>query len=133
LLSKDVDALLKSQVGSYEQLAILLRAHLDPDRTWSIQELSETLLVPMTLAENATRELHTSGLLMSVDGSPTRFRFAPNAGGSAAVARLAREYHENPIEVIKALSTNAIERLRTAAVRAFADAFVLKKKDRDSG
>jgi len=131
MLSEDVDVLLRSQVGSYEHLAILLRAHRDPDRSWSILELSEVLLIPLTLADNATRELHDSGLLVPAGTAPPRFRFASDAGRSAAVARLARAYHENPVAVIQALTTNAIQRLRTSALRAFADAFVLRKKDRD--
>ena len=48
------------------------------------------------------------------------------------LARLVEVYEEQPIEIIKLMSANAIERVRTAALRAFADAFVLHK-GKDNG
>jgi hypothetical protein len=54
--------------------------------------------------------------------------------GSCAVNDAARfAYTQNPARVLRLLSANAIERVRTSAVHAFADAFVLRKQDRDRG
>jgi len=50
----------------------------------------------------------------------------------ATIDRLAAAYRENPIPIIKLMSANAIERLRTAALRTFADAFILRK-DKNGG
>ena len=63
-----------------------------------------------------------------------RFAYRPTSSGlDAAAGRLDREYAERPIRIIQLMSANAIERVRTAALHTFADAFVLKKKDSDGG
>jgi len=59
------------------------------------------------------------------------YALAPPPRGET-LARLVEVYEEQPIEIIKLMSTNAIERVRTAALRAFADAFVLHK-GKDNG
>jgi hypothetical protein len=48
------------------------------------------------------------------------------------ISRLIAAYREYPIPIIKLMTANAIERLRTAALRTFADAFLLRK-DKDRG
>ena len=50
-----------------------------------------------------------------------------------AIGNLAESYDENRLEVINLMNTNAIERVRTSAMRAFANSFLLggggKKND----
>jgi hypothetical protein len=58
------------------------------------------------------------------------------AGLEMTIARLATVYAARPIEIIRLMTSNAIERVRTAALRTFVDAFVLRKdkdKDNDNG
>jgi len=43
------------------------------------------------------------------------------------------EYSQNPARLMRLLSAHAIQRVRTSAIRAFADSFILKKKDPDRG
>jgi hypothetical protein len=43
------------------------------------------------------------------------------------VGSLERVYRDEPIQIMQLMSTNAIERLRTSTIRAFADAFVVRK------
>ena len=66
--------------------------------------------------------------------SEPRFAYRPASSAmDAAAGRLEREYAERPVRIIQLMSTNAIDRVRTAALHTFADAFVLKKKDTDRG
>jgi hypothetical protein len=48
------------------------------------------------------------------------------------VEQLIALYDAQPIETVKHVSANAIERVRTAAFRAFADAFVIRRS-KDNG
>jgi hypothetical protein len=78
----------------------------------------------------------TSAGLVAATGaaSDPRFAYRPASSGiDAAAGRLDREYAERPIRIIQLMSANAIDRVRTAALHTFADAFVLKKKDTDRG
>jgi hypothetical protein len=74
------------------------------------------------------------GLVSRRDGAPQAvYCYSPQDPKlHEAVVGLAREYREQPIAIIKLLSTNAIERVRTAALRTFADAFVIGK-DKNRG
>jgi hypothetical protein len=49
----------------------------------------------------------------------------------ATVGALVRAYDQNRLEIVKLMNANAIQRLRNAALKTFADAFILggKKKD----
>ena len=78
--------------------------------------------------------LKAAGLVQITAADPACFAYRPVSSGlDTAVGRLEREYAERPILIIQLMSANAIERLRTAALHTFADAFVLKKKDKDRG
>ena len=132
-LPQEVQDLLGGPVESYGHLAILLLAHGQPMRDWSCAELAETLRIPTQLAEGAVSGLRAAGLLHADPKADVlRYKYARGAT-DGAIGQLALEYTQNPTRVLKLLSANAIERVRTSAVHAFADAFVLRKKDRDRG
>jgi hypothetical protein len=64
-------------------------------------------------------------------GGP-EFRYAPaTVALDAGVSALARAYADQRLEIMKLISANAIERLRTAAIRAFSDSFLIRRKRRD--
>jgi hypothetical protein len=133
-LPQDVQDLLRSRVESYEHLAILLLVYRERTRDWSDADLTETLRIPAQLAESAVSGLLAAGLLRAdSEADPPRYTYAACGATDGAIGRLALEYTNNPARVVKLLSANAIERVRTSAARTFADAFVLKGKDRDRG
>jgi hypothetical protein len=133
-LPQDVQDLLRGHVESYEHLAILLLVYCEPMRRWSEPELSERLRIPPQLAADAVSGLLAAGLLSAdLKEDPPRYRYAASGATDGAIGRLALEYTQDPTRVVRLLNAIAIERVRTSAVRAFADSFVLKKKDRDRG
>ena len=133
-LPEDVRALLHEHIESYEQLEVLLLLRRERYEQWTGEALAARLRVRAELIDTALAGLEASGLVELAGAAPARFAYRPASSGlDAAVGRLEREYAERPILVIQLMSTNAIERLRTAALHTFADAFVLKKKDKDSG
>lgn len=127
-LPDDVRALLCEHVESYEQLETLLLLRRERYEEWTVESLAARLHVRVELVETALAHLETSGLVVSTGAAPARFAYRPTSSGlDAAAGRLEREYAERPILIIQLMSANSIERLRTAALHTFADAFVLKK------
>jgi len=133
-LTEEVRALLRTRVDTYEKLEILQLLHANPQQDWSRTELSERLHMHLPLVESAIEEMHSSGLVCgSVADSGRRGTYSLADDRVKGVTEgLLREYRERPMQILQLIGTYAIERVRTAALRAFADAFVLKK-DTDGG
>ena len=77
--------------------------------------------------------LRSAGFLTSVpqnNGNGCTYR-VQSEEAEATIERLARAYKDQPMPVIKLMSANAIERVRTAALRTFADAFLIRKDKKD--
>jgi hypothetical protein len=133
-LPPDVRALLHEHIESYEQLETLLFLRRERHQEWTGQGLAERLRVQAVLIDTALAGLEASGLVQRAGAAPARYAYRPASTGlDCAVDRLGQAYAERPILVIKLMSANAIERLRTAALHTFADAFVLNKKGDERG
>lgn len=133
-LPDDVRALLHEHIESYEQLETLLLLRRERYEQWTSEGLAARLRVRAELVDSALIRLKAGGLVETTGVAPTRFAYRPASPAlDAAVGRLQSEYAERPILIIQLMSANAIERLRTAALHTFADAFVLKKKDDERG
>ena len=133
-LPPDVRALLHEHIESYEQLETLLLLRRERHEQWTIEGLAARLRVRAELVETALASLKASGLVEATGAAPARFAYRPSDSElDAVVGQLQREYSERPILIIQLMSANAIERLRTAALHTFADAFVLNKKGKRGG
>ena len=132
-LPEDVRALLNEHIESYEQLEVLLLLRRERYEEWTIAGLAARLRVRDELIGSALEGLKAGGLVVATSAAPApRFAYRPTSSGlDAAAGRLDQEYAQRPIRIIQLMSANAIERVRTAALHTFADAFVLKKKDSD--
>ena len=131
-IPEDIRILLRDHLPSHEQLELLLLMHTDPMREWSVEDLAETLKISPMLAEEAINQLAADELidLWELPSNALRCR-GPRDACRDLVSRLAQIYQDNRVEVLMLMSANAIQRMRTGALRAFADAFVIKKKDTD--
>jgi hypothetical protein len=133
-LPEDVRALLHEHIESYEQLEVLLLLRRERYEEWTVARLAARLHVREELIETALEGLKRSGLVEASGAAPARFAYRTAGSGlDAATSRLEREYAERPILIIQLMSANAIERVRTAALHTFADAFVLNKSGKDRG
>lgn len=127
------ELLLRERVHSFEQLEALACVFRGRSRWWSASALAATLRVPAETAADALQALLARGLVAASD-EPTerRFCYAPSSAEiDAAVAALMRAYDDDRIAVIRRMSANAIERMRTGAMRAFSDAFLIGRKGGD--
>lgn len=137
MISEDVKALLRDHIESFEQLEILLLLHRRPGDTWTPDSVARELSMNMDPddAEAALDDLYRRSLAyVRGDGAERLYQYrqgAPNL--EATIHALSEGYEEHRLEVIKLMNKNAIERVRTSAMRTFADAFFVggggKKKD----
>jgi hypothetical protein len=124
-----VQAFLLEHIESYEQLEILLLLRLEATEIWSEARISARLGLSATLTADALSALLAHGLVRR-QGEPPRCVFAPRSEAlDQVVTELARSYASQRLEILKLMSANAIKRMRTDALRAFADAFVLRKDE----
>jgi len=116
-------------IASFEELHVLLTLAEGAPRVWSLTELSArhpTIDVPQ-----AIEALVVAGLA----------RHDPRGVGpttdpvlAAASVALLSQYRSNPLLILNPLTERALARVRTAAVRTFADAFVVRpKREEDKG
>jgi hypothetical protein len=122
-----VAAFLRSSIETYEELEALLLLSRTPEK-WSTVALCKELRVSEAEVDAALEALVARGFVVKeADGSHSLFRADPELVD--VLEQLAAVYAENPIDVVKAMSANAIQRVRNAALQAFADAFVWRKKN----
>jgi DNA-binding transcriptional ArsR family regulator len=125
-LSQTLRKLLDTHVESFEKLELLMLLRRAPG-----SQTAGELALALSLGADEIREtaaaLSAAGLVTRApDG---RISLAPQtAEQRAALDELARVYEEDRIVLVKAIAETAMERLRSLAGRAFADAFVIRKK-----
>lgn len=126
-LSPEVAALLRERIESYEALQGLLLLHAERIPR-SAAELSARLKLSSASMAPALESLVRHGLA-SVEplGPGVGYRYASDGHG-AAVSALVHAYSQQPLAVIRLLAASSIERIRADALRAFADAFVFRKR-----
>jgi hypothetical protein len=130
-LSRDptLDALqrfLLEHVATYEELDVLLLLARDPGSEWTARSVADALGPAADDSRAALEGLAARGLL-AIEPASATFRYAPlNDEVARAVALLETTYREQRATVAMMMSTNALERVRSSAIRTFAEAFRLK-------
>ncbi len=132
-LPPEVRALLLEHVDSFEQLDLLLLLHRERDADWTAAELCDRLRIPRAVVDASLGLLCMRGLVRQRPArKPAAFVYAPASSGlDQAVSRLATAYSERPVSVIRLMSSNAIQRMRSGAFRAFSEAFLLRGSQDD--
>ena len=133
-LPPDVQTFLCEHIESYEQLELLLIVRADRESCWTEETLGARLHIAASPVRAALDRLASAGLVQrQAHQGQNRYAYVcQSEAGEATIGRLAAAYRDYPIPIIKLMSANAIERLRTAALRTFSDAFILRK-DKDRG
>lgn len=125
--------LLRDFITSFEMLEIFLLLHANAGRIWSAAEVTERVHIGDDLVARALESLSARHLIVGSPALPPgHFQYAPgNRELADAADQLARDHTERRAAVLSTMSTNAIERLRSGALNAFADAFILGGKRKD--
>lgn len=129
MVDEAVRAFLRAYIDSFESLEVLLL--LRRERTaCTAEELCRRLKTRAPLIDDALASLVRARLVNSDRSVPALYTYADeDPARDGIVGSLERVYRDEPIKIVQHMSTNAIERLRTSTIRAFADAFVVRKDD----
>jgi hypothetical protein len=123
-LPPDVQRLIATCIDSVETMEILILLRRSPDSFWSGEAVAAQLGIKPEVAERKLGALTNAGLLARGFQSGA-FRFAPSDDAlRQTVDQLAETYANRRINVLNAIYSENLNRLR-----AFSDAFKLKKED----
>jgi hypothetical protein len=121
---------LREHVSSFEELETLLLLARAPHRPWSVRELVAALKLSEDKLLVALEGLLAPGNLVEVASttSPTTvYRYAPAPALQPLLEQLRVAYDEERVLILKIMTSNALERVRSAAVHRLADAFRLQR------
>ena len=128
----DVLALLRERVSELDDLEVLLFVRSLGSAGCDHAAIGSELRLPVRAVQASIGHLTAAGLLRS-DATERCSFVAETPAVEAAVAELAKLYAARPSLVMRVVNKLAIDRVRSGAARAFADAFVFgdrgRKKD----
>jgi hypothetical protein len=125
-MSEAVRALLADYVDGFQELELLV-VLAERGGTAPLAELAgQARSTPEELA-TALQRLRAAGLV-AADGPGGAPRIAVD---DPRLPELVALYRRDPVIVLRMLNSLAIERVRLGATRAFADAFLIRRKNRD--
>lgn len=120
---------LRDHVGSYEELEALVFLARRRRRSWTAGDVGVGARLPTLIAVKALDDLRHAGLVDEVrEGRRIGYTYWPATPALAQCAEhFVAVYEANPVDIIQLMSANALDRVRSSAARAFADAFVLRR------
>jgi hypothetical protein len=123
--------LLRQYIETFEDLEVALALTRAGVQGRSPAGLAAELNLPDAMVAGAVERMIRLGLIRSAGGAGDRLMIdRSDPQRAAAIDELVEQYTSDRVTVMAQMSANALERVRTAAVRAFARAFVLGgKKD----
>jgi hypothetical protein len=128
-LPAGVRSFLRDHIRSLEELEILVLLQKDAERWWSAEGVAEELGTPRVVAATRLEEMAARSLLDVRISEQLFFRYAPASPALDTVARdAARAYKEKPAMVATAIDSRAVDE-----IRAFADAFRIRRKEGNGG
>ncbi len=91
--------------------------------------ISEGVRLPLADVSDALGRLTERGLVACTGVPPMSYCYlSQEMEVEARVAYVVREFRSNPVHVMGFMTSNSMERLRTATLRTFADAFRLGRR-----
>ena len=127
-----VRELLVSRIDSFEKLELVVALHAAPRTTMSVEDLCRALKMPRDTVRQAAMDLRAVALIDLTSRGEVQL-LPPTSRDQQAIGELFRLYNEDRILLVQALGDIAVQRIRGMASRAFADAFVLRKKPPKDG
>jgi hypothetical protein len=129
----DTDALkelLSDTVEGLEELEILAWFERAQTRADADRIARETGTAVDTV-RTALSRLGAAGLVCESPSEPRAFEPSPDDAVQRRLALVLGEYRANPVRVMKLMTENAIERVRNAALRTFAESFRIRGGNKD--
>jgi len=118
----DLKDFIRKHIHSVAQLEILLMLRKEPERTWTADEVTNSLYLQSEMVTQMLKDISQRGFAVETQG---RFRYQPaNDTDRRLIDRLAQVYQERRVAVITAIFSKPID-----FIKAFADAFRLRKEE----
>ncbi|MFZ5894612.1 MAG: hypothetical protein ACOY0T_26355 [Myxococcota bacterium] len=127
-LSEPVRQFLMVYVHTFEDLEVLLAARRLQGTAFAPDAIAQTLCMDVDSAALALGKLSDVGLIAPRSADPLTYEYRPPAALAVRVDELSEAYETQHLLVITAISSNAITRVRTSAIKTFAEAFMLGKR-----
>lgn len=113
-------------VASYDELETLLQLQRQPGLEWTPNAATRALGLPLEQCKTALENLAAHGLLV-MGGNPVTFRYAPASKELAeATEQLQRAYDKDRFAIVQLMTTNAMARVRAAALERLGGALHLR-------
>lgn len=122
MLPEDVVNFIRSSIGSIWALEQLLLMHRNPDRAWSVDELTRELRSSLGIVSGVLMQFERLGLVEQVAEGRYRYR-AATTELDAQVERLVSHYAQFPLAVMQTILLAPNHK-----IQLFADAFRIKKE-----
>lgn len=119
-LSRDVQELIRQRIHSFEELEAIVLLRTDPARLWSVLDVSSRLRIAEQSSQSALTKLVRSGLAHARED---KYQYASESDDD--VRALSSAYEQYRVEILVLISTQAMNRVRDGALRAFSEAFLL--------
>lgn len=130
-LPRAVVDLVRHSILSFEALEVVLLLQRAEGRRWTAAQVAAQVHAPGETVLRALDSLIAKGLVMRVGDQLPVFEYQPrDAQLAAAVGALAEVCESNRVGVMLLISSSAIGRVRSGALRAFSDAL---RRARDKG
>jgi len=130
LEDSELEALKKflfEHVVDLEELQILARFRQDAGTgAFTEEEVASATGLPVGTTRDTLLRLSARGLLAPSAAEPAVYRYVLDGAGRELLDRALSEYQNNPLQMMGLMTSNAIERVRTSAMRAFADSFRIR-------
>ena len=128
-LPKDVAQFVIEYVDSIEQLEVLLLVHATAPKEWDGPTVARELRIDAGSAARRLASMAARGLLVASDPAAGRYRFEPRSAElKRGVELLAETYEERRVSIITLIFSKPND-----TIRSFADAFRIRKDDKDNG
>jgi len=114
---------LRDNVSSFEELETLLYLAAAERQAWSCADIAAAAGIPEELAEAALTKLSPTFVAREERNLTLFYRYVPPVDREPPITRLRRAYDAERLAVVQMMTSNAIERVRSAAARRLADAF----------
>lgn len=114
---------LAQHVEDLEELVILAELEARGAEPSTLASLDGRVPLPLETTRAVLAKLAARALVVCSVLEPAEYRFEPPEGLREPFGRVLAHYRADPLAVLMLLSSNAIERVRNAALYTFADAF----------
>ena len=130
-IPETIKAFLFERIHTHEELEVVVLLARAGAQRWTEAAIAEELKIVVSLVTDALKALSNRDIVYALTENATA-SWHINPACEARLRELVALYDQQRLEIVMLMSTNAIDRVRTGAMRTFADCFFLGRK-RDDG